>query len=65
MNSARKESLKRNWGWLVVGMLLGAVSYDVIFPPDSSGEYQRGYADAIEKCVEPSRLEKAAKWMAR
>ena len=53
----------------ILGVLIGIVVSMAITDIDEDSIYRRGHnagwTDAMDKCNGPSRLEKAAKWIAR
>lgn len=49
----------------VAGILLGGAAVLATVDADKGGAYDRGRADGIASCSEPSRLERAAKWLAK
>ena len=49
---------------LTLSMALGAGLVARFHQSDEAEAYERGYADGLEECKKPSRLEKAAEWLA-
>ena len=50
---------------IAMSVLLGAAIVGTIHDSDEEKAYRRGHAAGLEECQKPSRLEKAAKWLAQ
>lgn len=51
--------------WCAIGFASGALAMGALHDVDERGAFDRGRAQGVQDCKDPSRLEKAAKWLAQ
>ena len=51
--------------WCVIGVAVGAFAVGALHDVDERAAFDRGHAKGVQDCKDPSRLEKAAKWLAQ